>query len=73
MKTENMSESDAGNLEIFITLIVSDIGNSVYLQQILIRDVIKHSFHCLQFNGLSNFWNNQIRNFRMEEDATYLF
>ena len=43
------------NLKIYISLIVSDIGNGVYLQQILITDVIKHSFHCLQFNGLSNF------------------
>ena len=54
------------NLKIYISLIVSDIGNSVYLLQILIRDVIKHSFHCLHFNGLSNFWNNQITNFKIQ-------
>ena len=50
------------NLEIFITLIVSDIGNSVYLLEIF----IKHSIHCLQFNRLANFLNNQIRNFKMK-------
>ena len=56
MKTENMSDGESGD---FITLIVSDIGNSVYLLEILIT----HSIHCLQFNRLANFLNNQIRKF----------
>ena len=57
------------NLKIYISLIVSDIGNSVYLRKIL----IKHSFHCEQFNRLANFWTIKLGIFerKVEEDATH--
>ena len=59
-----------GNLKIFISLIVSDIGNSVYLLKIL----IKHSFHCVQFNRLANFGMIKLGILeRKVEDATHLF